>query len=265
MARTKLLMPPARLIALSRALFMVPHYPHTVDAVNPPWMADKMGKPYIPRMGRDSEGAIAVAVFRAVRASGVTDAAFARELGLEPRAVNNWKKRGKIPPEHKFAVARFLGLSTDALSPDAVKNPASFALAISSGAGNVLPGPTIKQVPLRDWPQLSGRGATMSAQTAERLIPTSAIAGRRAFALRVRDDLMEPEFTPGATIIVDPDAKPESGRYVIAQVDGQAVFRQLVIDGGAHYLKPLNPRYPISIMPKGTTILGVVVAQEKHY
>lgn len=265
MARTNLLMPPARLIASSRALFMAHHYPHRVDAVNPPWMAAKMGKPYISRMGRESEGAIAGAVFRAVRASGVSDAAFARELGLEPRTVNNWKKRGKIPPEHKFTVARFFGLSADALSPDAVKNPASFALATFGGGGNVLPGPQIKQVPLFGWHQIGGRGVQMTAQSAERLIPTSATAGRRAFALRVRDDLMEPEFTPGATIIVDPDARAESGRYVIAQVDGQAVFRQLVIDGGATYLKPLNPRYPISIMPKGTAILGVVVAQEKHY
>lgn len=219
-----------------------------------------------PRMDRrGAERIIARAVFRKVREMGFSDAHFARSLGrdVDPRAVNNWKKRGRIPGNRKFAVATFFQVPAEALAHTAVRDEASFVIASPANAGNVVGGPSVNRVPIFEWHQIGG---TMPAQTAEKRIATSAKVGRRAFALTVRDDLMEPEFTPGATIIVDPEVRPESGKYVVVQADGHAaIFRQLVVDGGSTYLKPLNPRYPISIMPKGAVVLGVVVSQEKHY
>ena len=39
----------------------------------------------------------------------------------------------------------------------------------------------------------------------------------------------------------------------------EAVFKQLEFDGERYFLKPLNPRYPISPMADDAKIIGVVV------
>lgn len=72
---------------------------------------------------------------------------------------------------------------------------------------------------------------------------------------------MEPVFPQGSTIIVDPSVDARAGSYVIVRLEGtqEATFKQLVVEGGSTYLKPLNPRYPIMQVNGEATICGVVV------
>jgi len=68
--------------------------------------------------------------------------------------------------------------------------------------------------------------------------------------LRVRGESMLPRFQEGEIIIVDPDARAESGQYVIARKDGskEVTFKQLIREGESAYLKPLNPQWPEPII-----------------
>jgi SOS-response transcriptional repressor LexA len=77
-------------------------------------------------------------------------------------------------------------------------------------------------------------------------ITVTVSVGQRAYALTVIGDSMEPKFPEGVTIIGDPDVQPVQGSFVVALlVDTyQVTFNQFIIDG-RHYLKPLNPRYPV--------------------
>ncbi|HUL12618.1 MAG TPA: S24 family peptidase [Methylococcaceae bacterium] len=129
---------------------------------------------------------------------------------------------------------------------------------------NVTEGPAIlAYVPLISWvaagswrevvdPYPPGEG--------ESLVPVTCRVGTYAYALRVQGDSMEPMFPNGSVIIVDPGAEPRQGSYVIVRLDDaeQATFKQLVIDGGARYLKPLNPRYPVMEIKERATLCGVV-------
>jgi SOS-response transcriptional repressor LexA len=100
---------------------------------------------------------------------------------------------------------------------------------------------------------------------AEEWQATTAAIREHTFALRVVGDSMEPEFTEGTTIIVEPDLAPENGDYVIVRNGAcEATFKQLVRDGNEWYLKPLNPRYPIRPL-MDAEVVGVVIAQEKRY
>lgn len=71
---------------------------------------------------------------------------------------------------------------------------------------------------------------------------------------------MEPGFPNGGIIVVDPDVQPRPGSYVVVRLDDsqQATFKQLVVDGGEQYLKPLNPRYPIMPVRERASFCGVV-------
>lgn len=90
------------------------------------------------------------------------------------------------------------------------------------------------------------------------MIPTTVPVNRYTFALRVQGDSMEPRFTEGMLLIVEPELDAQHGDYVIVKNGGdETTFKQLAKDGSDWFLKPLNPRYPIK--PLGDcVVIGVV-------
>ena len=96
---------------------------------------------------------------------------------------------------------------------------------------------------------------------ADEWIDTGVPVNRHTFALIVEGDSMEPVFTAGMRIVVEPEISANIGDYVIAGNGEQATLKKLVSDGGELYLQPLNPRY--AIKPLGQArIIGVV--REAH-
>lgn len=96
-------------------------------------------------------------------------------------------------------------------------------------------------------------------------ISTTLPVNRYTFAFRVSGDSMEPDFTEGMMLVVEPELDPEPGDYVIAKYGSEeTTFKQLVKDGADWYLKPLNPRYPLKPL-EGCKIIGVVRAVEKRF
>lgn len=93
------------------------------------------------------------------------------------------------------------------------------------------------------------------------------------FALRVLGDSMEPEFKEGHIIIIDKDAVVKNESYVLAVLDDEYIFRQLIIDEHKnYYLKPLNDQYPTTPISGIDAVKGVIVqrsgtrrSEHKHY
>ncbi len=77
---------------------------------------------------------------------------------------------------------------------------------------------------------------------------------------------MEPRYQHGDVIYVEPEAHAEHGRRVVVQLENEpeATFKELVIENGHKFLRPLNPDWP---GPKfipingNATIIGVVVGK----
>jgi len=107
--------------------------------------------------------------------------------------------------------------------------------------------------------------------------PTSAMGGGgcsalEPYALRVIGDSMDPEFWDGCIIIVDPGGKAQHESFVVADYNGDTVFRQFHIENERRFLKPLNPGYAATELVGEYKIRGVVVqrsgkrrSQHKHY
>lgn len=134
-------------------------------------------------------------------------------------------------------------------------------MKLISGESNVSEGPNIRgYVPLLSSVQAGGYKEVLQNFRGEDVqkIPTTVPVGMFTFALRVQGDSMEPKFTEGMLLIVEPELNPQHNDYVIVKNGSEeTTFKQLIKDGGDWFLKPLNDRYPIKPLGKNT-IIGVV-------
>ncbi len=132
-----------------------------------------------------------------------------------------------------------------------------------AGNGNVDPLPPPRRIPLVSWVQAGHWTDTEDpypAGSAERFISTDVRAGRHAYAVEVVGDSMEPDFPEGTILIVDPESAPRHRSFIIVRLPdtNEATFKQLVIEAGKQYLRPLNDAYPVMVMPETAVLCGVV-------
>jgi hypothetical protein len=106
------------------------------------------------------------------------------------------------------------------------------------------------------------------AQEASDFAPRPAGISETCVAHIVTGPAMEPEFRDGWIIYVDSEFAARHGDYVVVWPAGRdtPVLRQLVDEGGARYLRCLNPGYPEPMVALGDgKIAGRVVYQGKAY
>ena len=90
------------------------------------------------------------------------------------------------------------------------------------------------------------------------MIDDGGCAANEPFALRVLGDSMEPEFPDGCVVIIEPTSNVKSGSYVMAEVDGEYIFRLFVADNEKYLLKPLNAGYPTLQIENPDAIKGLI-------
>ena len=128
----------------------------------------------------------------------------------------------------------------------------------------------MRKVPLLRWDQIDlmiVRQEPPRLIHAETLIETD-VPGKRTFALQIRGDSMQPLFSEGEIMFVDPDLPTEPDHYVLVESeDGrpESLFiRQLKEIGGQAILHPLNRRYEDLPLTKQQRIWGRVVRLRKN-
>lgn len=199
-----------------------------------------------------------------------------RALGGAPiskGAISQWENDqiGSLKDENLLALARVLKMSPEELksgTPNTGTLHAPLGAAGPSDGGNVsAAAPPRGRVPVISAVQAGHFKDIVDNHhpgEADEWIKVGVQVRRHTFALIVEGDSMEPEFTEGMRIVVEPDMAPEIGDYVVAGNGEQATLKKLVRDGNDLYLKPLNPRYPIK--PLGDSrIIGVVREAHRKY
>lgn len=192
-------------------------------------------------------------------------------LGVDTRGAVSHYLTGRREPsiDQLKALAVFFNVSLDELlSDDDVE--ASNLISVAIPDRNFYPADKAGSIPLISWVS-----AGMWCETIDNFNPGDAEAwvdyykshGKHTYALRVDGDSMTSPF-PGAKsyphgtiIIVDPDREITNHCRVIAKIPDtdEATFKEYSYDAGKHYLKPLNPRYPIYEITDKTIICGVVI------
>lgn len=169
--------------------------------------------------------------------------------------VSNYERGSREPKSDELAkIAKALNVSLEWFYQD--RRSAKF----SKAKENVSTYKSIRYLPLLTLEQavchLAGKDIA-----SDDVFPVFQIDSDRGFVFMVESDAMESpygETFPRKSLVgIDPSLPAISGDFVFATVDKSPTFKQLVIDSGHSYLKPLNDRYPTIEMNQKTEILGV--------
>lgn len=95
--------------------------------------------------------------------------------------------------------------------------------------------------------------------TTEQRLDAAASAMSSTRALRITDDSMGPRFAEGAILIVDTEAIPENGNFVIARLNGsEEQLGQFAVEKGVACFKPIDSLRSITRLDDYAAICGVV-------
>lgn len=196
-----------------------------------------------------------------MNALGVKGSELARQLGTGRASVSHWRT-GQVAPssENLLKLSKALRCNARWLASGVGTPEGSVELEL---------GPDLRgKAPLISWVQ-AGKWKEIDmadlCQTETVFYQHTANVSDEAFALRVKGDSMTSfnggkSIPEGSVIIVDPNVPAEHGKVVVARLEesNEATLKQLVIDGGAKYLKPFNNSYPTMPINGNCTIIGVV-------
>ncbi|HVV67491.1 MAG TPA: S24 family peptidase [Gammaproteobacteria bacterium] len=123
------------------------------------------------------------------------------------------------------------------------------------------------EIPIYDWQEAA---SAEHPEEAEKKLFTDAAISEQGFALIMKDASMEPQFPKNTLLIVDPARTPKDRSFVVVKLENypEVVFRQLILDGPDHYLKPTSPdfeRFKMTLMGSKDKIIGVLVQTRKNY
>ena len=200
---------------------------------------------------------------------GLTEAELASAVGVSVRTIADILL-DELPQDPAIweTFARYFRIHADFLRSGGP--PHSEGLFELSEKTHPSPVGQMRNVPFLRWDQVD---QMVTREEPPRLIRAEAmleteVPGKRTFALQIRDNSMQPLFSDGEIIFVNPDLPCEPGDYVVVgSEDGRpegALFRQLKEIGGQMILHPLSRRYEDLPVTKQQRIWGRVVRLRKN-
>ena len=126
------------------------------------------------------------------------------------------------------------------------------------------------KVPLLTWIEAVSWPRNRKQVKNRDTIHTDAKISPEAYGLTVDDASMDPVFPSGTVLIADPKKEPKDRSYVIVKLAKHAkpIFRQLVLDAGKTYLKPLSPmlnEYKLTCLSRNDLIISTVIQAKRNY
>lgn len=168
----------------------------------------------------------------------------AEKSGVDSATINRViKGKVKLTSDSLPAIADALGVSVSQLLAEGLSFDPNVVLEKSKG----------RRIPVLDYAQVLSLPEAMKTASEDQtkdFILTYGDYSKMTFAMRIHGDSMVPTFREGDVIIVDPDAKPKPGEYVIAEVPPkkEAVllqYRESGINESGEQVFELVPDNPI--------------------
>ena len=204
---------------------------------------------------------IASRLKRLRKIAGLTQLQLAEKIGVAQNSIQKIESGDTKNPRNIESLAHVLNCSPEYLQYGVGElDNASYGPSLKKTI------PLINFVQAGSWHDIGDIREATSYYNSSLVCPVNC--SDLSFALRVQGVSMEPKFFDGDLIFVDPESAAENGSFVVARLDdeNQATFKQLIIEGGKKYLKPVNPNWPDQLIPinGNCTIVGKVVFTGKE-
>lgn len=117
------------------------------------------------------------------------------------------------------------------------------------------------QLPLLSWVQAAFWPDEIPANDIASYVSTDSNVSEHAFAIRMEDNTMAPQYPEGSVLIIEPTIKACDKDFALVHIEGQAKaqFKQILFDNEDLYLKPLNSDFEIKRVEGNYKIIGVLV------
>ncbi|MDE2106662.1 MAG: helix-turn-helix domain-containing protein [Patescibacteria group bacterium] len=179
---------------------------------------------------------------RAAEKLDLNQAEVAVRLGVSPQRVGNWFQGRNFPSQRQsISLAKLLGISTEwLLQGEGEPDSASVAEAAAEYGGS-----PVRAIPLVSWAHAGTAATYEEIPKDSRATVSSMSRDKRAFALTIEGDSMEPKFLAGDRVVCEPSRQPVTGKPVIAKFSDDAVQLRIYqkMPSGKIRLAPLNPVY----------------------
>ncbi len=201
---------------------------------------------------------------------GMTEEELASAVDVSIRAITNILA-GQLPRDRAIweKFARYFRMDVDFLrtgEPAHARRTVELPARVRPSAAG-----EIRSIPLLHWQHIGQLATTQSVPEvirAEAVIEATDVSGTRTVAVKVPDDSMEPLFSEGEMIFVNPELTWQPGDYVIAQHrDGDSdalLLRQVKRIGRQCMLHPLNRKYDDLPLTTRDAVWGKVVRLRKN-
>jgi len=200
---------------------------------------------------------------------GLTEEELASAVGVSVRTIANILV-DELPQDRAVweTFARYFRIHADFLRSGGP--PHSEGLFDLTESAHLSPLGPMRKVPLLRWDQID---QMVTSEEMPRLIQAEAmletdVPGQRTFAVQVKNNSMQPLFSEGEIIFVNPDLPGEPGHYVVVESeDGRpegALLRQVKEIGRQVILHPLNRGYEDLPVTNDQHIWGRVVRLRKN-
>lgn len=130
----------------------------------------------------------------------------------------------------------------------------------------------VHQVPLLDWRDVKEETIKPTINIDEKIkkIFTETPVSSHAFALKLKDSSMEPIFPINSLVIFDPQKSYRDRHYILVKLHSyeEPLFRQLIIDAGDLFVKPLHPdleHFRIHKLLKNDNILATLIEAKQQF
>ncbi|ECA4811383.1 LexA family transcriptional regulator [Salmonella enterica subsp. enterica serovar Rubislaw] len=200
---------------------------------------------------------------------GLSQESIALELGVSQSAINQlFGGINALNVSTAAQLAKILKVKIGDFSPDLARSIADMAQMIEEPQVTA----PVFEYPLFSSVQAGAFTANDYAYTerdAIKWIATTTKASDKAFWLEVKGHSMtapqggRPSFPEGMIILIDPEEKVEPDDFCVARMGGdEFTFKQLIMDGGEKYLRPLNPQYPLLTVNESCQTVGKVIKSQ---
>lgn len=173
--------------------------------------------------------------------AGLKQTQIAERLGIGESTVGGWFQGLNFPRKaQRPKLAQMLGVTWNFLETGNTEKPDPIGIDLPSAL-------EVRQIPVVSWSHAGSAATYEEIPKTWQVRVSTFLSDKRAFAVEVEGDCMEPKFMEGDRVVLSPSNEPRNGKPVVAKLADDGVQLRIYhkLQSGRIRLATLKPEiYP---------------------